>query len=351
MRNLSYLNNHDNHLYPILAVTLGDPAGIGPDIFLKSNQLPQGAHLIVFGDPDLLHQRAKNLGLKIKLHEIQDLSTDTENLKNLKPSAPGDIFIVPIPLDKPVYPGQLSVAHSPYVLEALKLATNACLNQHCHAMVTGPVHKAILRAYDSIFIDQTHFISSLCQVDYSKVMMGFVSPEMRLGLATLHEPIQALSRLLTPELVTQKIEDFAQGLSDFFKIAHPKIGLLGFNPHAGEGGLIGQEEHTILQPSIDALNKSQPHYTLSALLSPDSAFISANRQKYDGFLAWYHDQGLTPFKTLYEQQAATLLFGLPILRTSVDHGTALALAGTDKADPSSFQYAIDLAITILKKIN
>jgi 4-hydroxythreonine-4-phosphate dehydrogenase len=327
---------------PILAVTLGEPAGIGPDIFLKIIQQPQPAHLIVFGSPDLLLERAKFLGLNIKLNII---NINNINIINNK------INIIPIALTHPVQPGQLSVHHSPYVLESLRQATDACLNKQCHAMVTGPVHKTILRQYDKIFIDQTHLISAQCKVNYNQVMMGFISPGMKLGLATLHEPIHRISSLLTPDLVKTKILNFARDISTFFQIPRPKIGILGLNPHAGENGLIGTEEQNTLFPCLQEIKKNHPDYQLSDLLSPDSAFISPNRAYYDGFLAWYHDQGLAPFKTLYEQNAATILFGLPIIRTSVDHGTALPLAGTDKADAASFQYAIHLASTIVNNLN
>jgi 4-hydroxythreonine-4-phosphate dehydrogenase len=340
-------NNNPLTNCPILAITLGEPAGIGPDIFLTISQFSQVAHLIVFGSAELLLARAKSLGMSIRLNFIEDLKHYIALPSSRLPSKALEINIVPIPLKHPVQPGQLSVDNSAYVLACLKQATDACLQHYCDAMTTGPVHKDILRQYDEIFIDQTHFISAQCQVDYQRVMMGFVSPGMRLGLATLHEPIHQVSSLLTPEFVQYAIHSFAQNLSAFFHIDHPKIGILGFNPHAGENGLIGQEEQAVLLPCIQALNQSNPHYTLSSLLSPDSAFISANRAQYDGFLAWYHDQGLTPFKTLYEQNAATLLFGLPIIRTSVDHGTALSLAGTNKADARSFDFAIRLATTIV----
>lgn len=333
--------------HPILAITLGEPAGIGPDIFLKMIQFPRNAHLIVFGCPKLLLQRAKKIGIEIKLNYI-DNSSNIKNQDFLTAfPQPFEVNIVPILSNTPVQPGLLSVENSPYVLSALKQATDACLQSYCDAIVTGPVHKDILRQYDDIFIDQTHFISAQCNMDYQQVMMGFISPGMRLALGTLHEPINLLSQLLTPKLIEQKISCFAKALSSFFKIAKPKIGVLGFNPHCGENGLIGQEEQQVLIPCIQKLNQIQNKYQLSALLSPDSAFIASNRAQYDGFLAWYHDQGLGPFKTLYEQQAATILFGLPILRTSVDHGTALNLAGTNLADPSSFAYAIQLATTLV----
>jgi 4-hydroxythreonine-4-phosphate dehydrogenase len=340
-------NSNNSTNCPILAITLGEPAGIGPDIFLTISQFPQIAHLIVFGSPALLLARAKTLGIAIQLNYIDDLKAYTSLPTSRMPSKALEINIVPIPLKHPAQPGQLSVENSAYVLTCLKQATDACLHNYCDAMTTGPVHKDILRQYDHIFIDQTHLISAQCQVDYQRVMMGFVSPGMRLGLATLHEPINKVSSLLTPEFVEYAIHSFAQNISAYFHIDHPKIGILGFNPHAGENGLIGQEEQAVLLPCIQALNKTNPNYTLSDLLSPDSAFISANRAQYDGFLAWYHDQGLTPFKTLYEQNAATLLFGLPIIRTSVDHGTALSLAGTNKADARSFDFAIRLATSIV----
>ncbi len=335
---------------PILAITLGEPAGIGPDIFLKVAQSAQPAHLIVFGSPDLLLQRASNLGLDIKLNYIDDIAAYTASAEPLEPSKPFDINIVPIPLTHLVEPGQLSVHHSAYVLEALRQATDACLLNYCHAMTTGPVHKTILRQYDHVFIDQTHLISEQCKTEYHHVMMGFISEGMKLGVATLHEPIHKVSKLLTPELVKHKMLSFGRDLRTFFQIEQPKIGLLGLNPHAGENGLIGLEEQNIILPCLEEIKKNHPDYIFSELLAPDSAFMSINRTKYDGFLCWYHDQGLGPFKTLYEQNAATILFGLPLVRTSVDHGTALPLAGTDKADAGSFQYAINLASTITKNM-
>lgn len=341
---------NDNPLTPILAITLGEPAGIGPDIFLKICQSAQPAHLVVFGSPDLLLQRANRLGLDIKLNYIDDIAAYTASPELLEPSKPGDINIVPITLTHLVEPGQLSVYHSAYVLESLHQATEACIQNYCHAMTTGPVHKTILREYDHVFIDQTHLISAQCKTNYHYVMMGFISAGMKLGVATLHEPIQKVSKLLTPELVKHKMLSFSRDLRTFFQIEQPKIGLLGLNPHAGENGLIGLEEQNIILPCLEEMKKNHPEYIFSDLLAPDSAFNSANRAKYDGFLSWYHDQGLGPFKTLYEQNAATILFGLPIVRTSVDHGTALPLAGTDKAEAGSFQYAINLASSIVKNM-
>lgn len=338
-------------LTPILALTLGEPAGIGPDIFLKVCQTAQPAHLIVFGSPALLLQRASRLGLDIRLNYIDDIAIYTASPESLNASKPLEINIVPITLPHLVEPGHLSVYHSAYVLEALRQATDACLQNYCHAMVTGPVHKTILRQHDPLFLDQTHFISAQCNIDYHQVMMGFISPGMKLGLATLHEPIQTISKMLTPELVQTKILNFARDISAFFQIPEPKIGILGLNPHSGENGLIGLEEQNVILPCLKSMKKNHPEYQFSDLLAPDSAFISANRNQYDGFLAWYHDQGLGPFKTLYEQHAATILFGLPIVRTSVDHGTALPLAGSDKADASSFQYAIHLATRIVNNKN
>lgn len=321
------------------ALTLGEPAGIGPDICLQIAQQKWPAEIIVIGSPTLLQQRAKLLNLPIDLYEWDESADPT-------PNGEGRLAILPVPLKAPCVPGILNPDNSQYVIETLKLGSQLCLAKHCAALVTGPVHKAIINEGGIPFSGHTDFFKE--QAGVSDVLMSFYTPSLILGLVTTHHALSAVSTLVTQEKLSKSIRLLHHGLLNVFKMVDPTITICGLNPHAGENGLLGNEEEIIIKPVIQALQ--QEGLSLIGPVSADTAFTPANRYQSPAILAQYHDQGLTPLKALFFGEIVNVTLGLPYLRTSVDHGTALALAGKGKADPTSLQKALKLAIRLCEKI-
>jgi len=319
-----------------LALTLGEPAGIGPDICLQLAQHVLPAEVVVVGSPDLLQQRAKLLGLEITLYELGP--TPTLNGK-------GRLAISPISLLAPCVPGTLNVANSAYVLNTLQQAYQLCAHNICQALVTAPVHKAILAQSGATFSGHTEFFAQLAGVQ--DVLMTFYTPELIVGLVTTHCPLKAVSQKLTSQRLTRSLQLLQEGLINIFKRAHPKIRICGLNPHAGENGLLGDEEIEIMIPVIETL-KAQG-LDLLGPMSADTAFTATERSKADAILAMYHDQALAPLKALYFNEIVNMTLGLPFLRTSVDHGTALALAGTGQASSKSLQHAINISTQLISE--
>lgn len=317
---------------PRLALTPGEPAGIGPDICLKLAHEALPAEIVVVASAELLQERAHQLGLCIDLIEFDpDLPPSLH--KN------GTLKIVPIPLATPVIAGQLNVANSSYVLNTLDRAFELCANSQASAMVTGPVHKAIIHQSGFAFTGHTEYLRDLAGV--KDVLMTFYTPEFILGMTTTHTPLQKVSETLTKERFESALGLLHNGLKQFFNKPNPCIHVLGLNPHAGEEGTIGKEEQEMMIPVIAAWQKQG--LNIQGPLSADTAFIPKNRQGADAILAMYHDQGLAPLKALFFGKIVNVTFGLPFLRTSVDHGTALSLAGTGLAEHQSLLHAIHLA--------
>lgn len=317
---------------PRLALTPGEPAGIGPDICLQLAQRPFPAEVVVVASPELLESRAAQLGLPIDLSEFDPNTPASAN-------GEGKLKIVPVPLACVCEAGQLSAANSSYVLKTLDVAFNLCQTGDTDAMVTGPVHKAIIHQSGFSFSGHTEYLRDLAQVQ--EVLMTFHTPEFILGVATTHIPLQQVSSLLTPQKLNSAIELLHRGLVQFFGKKNPCIHVLGLNPHAGEAGTIGKEEQDMIHPLI--VNWQQQGFNIQGPLSADTAFLPKNRQEADAILAMYHDQGLAPLKSLFFGQIVNVTLGLPFLRTSVDHGTALDLAGKGRADPTSLYHALQLA--------
>jgi 4-hydroxythreonine-4-phosphate dehydrogenase len=315
-----------------LALTLGEPAGIGPDICLQMAQTSLPAEVVVVGSSELLLSRAKLLGLDIQLYEFD------ANVAP-KPNGQGRLAISEVPLQGPCIPGELNVANSKYVLNTLQQAYHLCASGHCDALVTGPLHKAIINLSGVIFSGHTEYLASLAGVD--SVLMTFYTPEIILALATTHHPLNKVATLLTKEKLSAAIRLLHDGLVHTFARAHPKINVLGLNPHAGESGILGQEENTLMRPLVREFQ--QQGWDIRGPVSADTAFTPQNRQQVDAILAMYHDQGLAPIKALYFGEIVNITLGLPFLRTSVDHGTALDLAGTTQASAKSLLKAIATA--------
>jgi 4-hydroxythreonine-4-phosphate dehydrogenase len=330
---------------PRIAITPGEPAGVGPDIVLQLAQQPlPPAHLIVLADPELLTERANRLGLSITLHPLS-LSDLDSPLAPLPESH--HLYVLPIRLSEAVACGQVNPANAEYVLDTLRQATLGCLNHHFDALVTGPVHKGVIneaKPYltDSIplFTGHTEFLAQ--EAGVKQVVMMLATSGLRVALVTTHLPLSAVSAAITANRLEKVIRILHLDLKTKFHISQPKILVCGLNPHAGEGGHLGQEEMLTIIPTVEKLRTEG--LQLIGPVSADTAFTATALSDIDVVLAMYHDQGLPVLKQRGFGQAINITLGLPFIRTSVDHGTALSLAGTGQASSESLQFALDTAI-------
>lgn len=301
-----------------LAVTLGEPAGIGPDIVAQALAAYPDLPLVIFGDHELLAARAEQVGLTIA-HSIRGRH---------------------IPLSAPCQAGILNSRNAAYVLACLTEAATACLRQEFHALVTGPVHKGVINQAGVPFSGHTEFLAKL--TGSTLPVMLLTAPALRVALLTTHLPLAEVSAAITAERLTLTIKIIHQDLQNRFGLPEPRIGVCGLNPHAGENGYLGREEIDIMAPALAELRSNG--LTVHGPLPADTAFTPAVLAQCDVILAMYHDQGLPVIKAQYFSSAVNVTLGLPIIRTSVDHGAALELAGTGKADYSNLLAAIKLAL-------
>jgi 4-hydroxythreonine-4-phosphate dehydrogenase len=315
-----------------LLVTSGEPAGIGIDLCLQLAHLGLTIPFVVLADPTLLTQRALKLNLDVELdyYELGDEWTAT---------AQGHLKVWPIALRDRVITGQLNVANSDYVLEMLERATYACLDGLAAGMVTAPVQKSVINEAGIAFSGHTEFLQALCGVE--KVVMMLACPDLRVALVTTHLPLRAVADAITADTLSQVVRILHHDLVHKFGIAQPRILVTGLNPHAGENGYLGTEEITIINPTLATLRAEG--INLSDALPADTLFTAQNLAACDAVLAMYHDQGLPVLKAKSFGEAVNITLGLPIIRTSVDHGTALSLAGTGKADAGSLVAALQMA--------
>ena len=307
---------------PRIALTAGEPAGIGPDLCVMLAQQPQAADITVIADSNLIAQRAQMLGLPL-----------------------GNLRIHHIPLAAPSEAGKLNPANSRYVLQTLTYATQGCLNGEFDAIVTAPVHKGVINDAGIPFTGHTEFLAELTSTP--QVVMMLVGGGMRVALATIHLPLRQVPDAITRQSLETTLRILHRDLVQRFGIPHPRIFVAGLNPHAGEGGHLGMEEIETIIPVLEKLR--QEGMQLTGPLPADTMFSQHNIQHCDAFLAMYHDQGLAVLKHASFGGGVNVTLGLPIIRTSVDHGTALDLAGTGKADAGSFYAAIELAIKLVAK--
>lgn len=314
-----------------IALTAGEPAGIGPDLCVQLVQQQQSCELVVIADPLLLEQRAEQLGLRIKL-ELSDLS------KPAQLPTKGVLRYLPVELAEPVKAGELNHLNSAYVLKTLQEALDGCLAETFDAVVTAPVHKGVINDAGFMFSGHTEFFADGAGVD--KVVMMLATANLRVALATTHLPLKMVSQAITQASLTRVIEIIHDGLSS------PRIAVCGLNPHAGEGGHLGNEEIEVISPVIEQLSKQG--INLSGPWPADTIFVQEKLNNFDVVLAMYHDQGLPVLKHQGFGQAVNVTLGLPFIRTSVDHGTALDIAGTGRAAISSLQAAIDMANRMIK---
>jgi len=316
-----------------IAVTPGEPAGIGPDLIIQLAQTGQSAELVVVADPDLLEQRAKSLSLPLK---IQSFNPETAPEYSTKSS----VSCLPVPLNKPATAGKLDSANAEYVLETLRQATDGCLSGQFDALVTGPVHKAIINEAGIPFTGHTEFLAARCGEGVHPVMM-LAADGLRVALVTTHLPLNKVSAAITSERLEKVCKIVQSDLLERFQIDRPRILVCGLNPHAGEDGHLGMEEIEIITPVLDRLRDQGMEVT--GPLPADTLFTRRNLKNADAVLAMYHDQGLPVLKYAGFGQAVNITLGLPIIRTSVDHGTALELAATGKAEIGSLIAAIAMA--------
>ncbi|CRI64381.1 putative 4-hydroxythreonine-4-phosphate dehydrogenase (4-(phosphohydroxy)-L-threonine dehydrogenase) pdxA [Thiocapsa sp. KS1] len=315
----------------MIAMTPGEPAGIGPDLIVRLAQEPSDTPIVAIADPALLAERAQRLGLPLHIERFEPGG------RAVVPQ-PGRLTVLPVALRQPVTPGRLDTANAPYVLDTLRIACDACLAGTFDALATGPVHKGVINDAGLPFTGHTEFLAERCGAE--PVMM-LATPGLRVALVTTHLPLRDVSAAITREHLAEVIRILHRDLSRRFGIPEPRILVCGLNPHAGEGGHLGREEIEVIEPVLDALRESGWH--LIGPLPADTAFVPDTLADADAVLAMYHDQGLPVLKHLGFGQAVNITLGLPIIRTSVDHGTALDLAGTDRADLGSLRAALGMA--------
>ncbi|MDU0354225.1 4-hydroxythreonine-4-phosphate dehydrogenase PdxA [Paraglaciecola aquimarina] len=317
-----------------LAITLGEPAGIGPDLVLAVAQQEWQAQLVVFADKEMLLQRARVLGLPLTLVPYQSTS------EQLLPA--GHIFIVDIPTNVPVECGTLNSDNGHYVVETLRQACQKNLDGEFDAVVTGPVHKGVINEAGISFSGHTEFFAN--ESGTNDVVMMLATEGLRVVLATTHIPLAYVSKAITYERLHKVLHIVNTDLMLKFGIKNPHIFVCGLNPHAGEDGHIGKEEILVINPALDALRAEGLNIT--GPLPADTIFNPKYLEQADAILAMYHDQGLPVLKYKGFGASVNITLGLPFIRTSVDHGTAVDLAGTGNADTGSFILAIKSALSI-----
>ncbi|MBA0175036.1 4-hydroxythreonine-4-phosphate dehydrogenase PdxA [Pectobacterium carotovorum] len=325
---------------PRVVITPGEPAGIGPDLVIALAQQAWPVELVICADPDLLFSRALQLSMPLTLRDYQPGQP-------AQPQQAGSLTILPIAAPATIIPGQLNVANSAYVVETLARACDGCLNGEFAALITGPVHKGIINDAGVPFSGHTEFFADRSRCD--RVVMMLATEELRVALATTHLPLAAVSAAITRQSLHEVITILHHDLQTKFGIAQPQIYVCGLNPHAGEGGHMGREELDVINPALDELRLQG--ITLVGPLPADTLFQPKYLQHADAVLAMYHDQGLPVLKYQGFGRAVNITLGLPFIRTSVDHGTALELAATGSADPGSFITALNLAIKMIKHSN
>ncbi|WP_347116415.1 4-hydroxythreonine-4-phosphate dehydrogenase PdxA [Leclercia sp. S52] len=319
-----------------VVITPGEPAGIGPDLVVQLAQRSWPVELVICADASVLEARAKLLNLPLTLLPYQ-----AENAP--LPQQAGTLTLLPVPLRTPVIPGQLSTENGHYVVETLARACDGCLNGEFAALITGPVHKGVINDAGVAFTGHTEFFEE--RSHSAKVVMMLATEELRVALATTHLPIKAVSDAITPDLLREVIAILHHDLRTKFGIADPHVLVCGLNPHAGEGGHMGTEEIDTIIPVLDEMRAQGMN--LSGPLPADTLFQPKYLDHADAVLAMYHDQGLPVLKYQGFGRGVNITLGLPFIRTSVDHGTALDLAGQGKADVGSFITALNLAIKMI----
>ncbi|MDX1298157.1 MAG: 4-hydroxythreonine-4-phosphate dehydrogenase PdxA [Pseudomonas sp.] len=317
----------------LFALTPGEPAGIGPDLCLLLAREAQPHALVAIASRDLLAERAQLLGLSIQLIPVSPEHWPTQAAQA------GSLYVWDTPLGAPVKPGTLNENNAAYVLETLTRAGQGCLNGHFAGMITAPVHKGVINQAGIAFSGHTEFLAELTHTEL--VVMMLATTGLRVALVTTHLPLKDVAEAITAERLTRVTRILDADLRSKFGIAQPRILVCGLNPHAGESGHLGREEIEIIEPTLQQLRNEG--INLIGPLPADTLFTPKHLDHCDAVLAMYHDQGLPVLKYKGFGAAVNITLGLPIIRTSVDHGTALDLAGSGKIDSGSLQVALQTA--------
>jgi 4-hydroxythreonine-4-phosphate dehydrogenase len=324
---------------PVTAVTSGEPAGIGPDICVALATRAWPMRLAILGDPAVLEARARALGASVRIESCR---------------APGDVgaaragvlHVLPIEAAGPVTPGRLDPRNARYVLELIQRGAALCTSGACAALVTAPVQKSVINSAGIPFSGHTELLAELTHAPLPVMLLA--SKRLRVALATTHLPLRAVAGALDGPRLDGIVSVIAADLKARFGLPRPRIAVLGLNPHAGESGVLGTEEQTVIAPAIERARARG--IDAFGPLSADTAFTPEALERCDVVLAMYHDQGLPVIKALGFGEIVNVTLGLPIVRTSVDHGTALPLAGTGKARPQSLFAAVDLAAALVRGV-
>lgn len=323
-----------------IAITPGEPAGIGPDLIIQLAQDIHAHELVCIADPLMLQQRANKLGLPLTINPYDETKT---------PAAAGCLTVLEEKLNNPAVCGNPDKSNAQSQLNALKRAVQGCLSGEFAALVTGPMHKGVINDAGILFTGHTEYLAELTQT--KKVVMMLTAPEseyqLRVALATTHLPLANVSQAITTESLSEVITILNHDLKKHFGIKNPRILICGLNPHAGEEGHLGMEEIETITPVINDLKKKG--FNLNGPLPADTLFTPPYLKDADAVLAMYHDQGLPVLKHVGFGNAVNVTLGLPIIRTSVDHGTAFDLAGTGNAHSGSLKAALNMAIQMAEK--
>ncbi|BDU36071.1 4-hydroxythreonine-4-phosphate dehydrogenase PdxA [Vibrio nigripulchritudo] len=322
-----------------IAVTAGEPAGIGPDLVLALSKHDWAHQIIVIADKTVLAERAEQLNIDVEL-----ISYDSEN--PALPQKSGTLIVDHMSVATPVVAGELNESNGHYVLNTLERAAEGCMKDEFDAIVTGPVHKGIINRAGVAFSGHTEFFAD--KSDTPLVVMMLATEGLRVALVTTHIPLAYVSQAVTKDRLEKIIEILHKDLVEKFAIKQPKIYVCGLNPHAGEDGCLGMEEIETITPTLEKIRKEKG-VDLIGPLPADTIFNQKYLQEADAVLGMYHDQVLPVLKYKGFGRSVNITLGLPFIRTSVDHGTALDLAGTGQADTGSFQTALTHAIELVEK--
>ena len=326
-------------MIPRIAVTTGEPAGIGPELCLALSARRLDCELVCVGDPSLLAERAR---LTRQAVELRPYAAHAGGARQRH--QPGRLLVEPEALRTPSTPGRLDQRNSPYVLALLDRAIDGALAGEFDAIVTAPVHKGIINDAGVAFLGHTEYFAARAHI--ARPVMMLTTGTLRVALATTHLPLKAVSAAITVESLCETATILARELESRWRIRSPRIAVCGLNPHAGESGYLGDEELRVIGPAIEKLKALG--LAVHGPLPADTVFVPRLLGAYDAVLAMYHDQGLPVVKHAGFDRAVNVTLGLPFVRTSVDHGTALDLAGTGQADPGSLAAAVELAIELAR---
>jgi 4-hydroxythreonine-4-phosphate dehydrogenase len=322
-----------------IALTPGEPAGIGPELAVRIAQQAHPQQLVAIADPDLLESTARQLQLPLTL-------TAFDPEAPAEPNAPGALTVLPVRLAEPAEPGQLNTANAHYVLKTLETAVEGCMEGTFAALVTGPVHKGVINDAGVPFSGHTELLAERSHVD--QVVMMLACEGLRVALATTHLPLAQVSAAITQPSLERTLRILHADMHSKFGIEKPRILVCGLNPHAGEGGHLGMEEIEVITPVLEKLRGEG--LELVGPLPADTLFTPRHLRDADAVLAMYHDQGLPVLKYKGFGEAVNITLGLPFIRTSVDHGTALDLAGKGVADLGSLATALHYAQTLVTNL-